>query len=707
MDKVLEGRSTETLDAASEFGYKRADGLSMSTGNPEKGTYESFHKNTVEGTNFSADSYYGISKEYGFGVSDKVSNVASGALGKAKEAAKGAGKMAADKAKQKTKDAVKDGIKKAAHSVDEMAAPNDGSAAVEAMQGVNKGIGKTKDTVKGTYGLAKQVKGRIDKRAAKRLKKSGKLSMRAERAETKSLMFAEKAQLAASRNTMKPGGGRKGKSFAERWYIGRSRVSTFFAHRDQKKSDALGGTKKGILGRLFGKSKGSVGKIATGGFAKLAALGGPAILICLIAMVIIIGLSAISEFFINEIAAQSNTGACIIIPEEYRGSVFTVTEYGPGGFGNGAVDKDSDCYPVWKEWMDKGAVYTNGIATIDGSYLIACTKIFGSCGDRMIWEFEDGTQLMCIMADTKDESWAHGTPAGIYGHRAGNSWNNLEFEVDTDWYHRFGNPGQANWLPEIAGKRPCKVYNLTRAPQGSDVAQKIIEAARQLLGTPYKLGADVGSGYVDCSGLTSYCYEQVGIPIPRTSEDQHAQAPSVLPRDQAQPGDILWMQGHVGIYIGGGRTIEALPQGVIESTWDKFTACLHWPQVTSGPASDVMTEKGQKIVNACHQIGSPGGGLCAMWVSMVYQRALGYYPGGDARDMYARLASTDLTTLQPGMAVAVSTHPGTAAGRIYGHIAIYIGGGQVMDNVGSIRTMALSEWVAYYSKSVPVRCGWL
>jgi cell wall-associated NlpC family hydrolase len=69
--------------------------------------------------------------------------------------------------------------------------------------------------------------------------------------------------------------------------------------------------------------------------------------------------------------------------------------------------------------------------------------------------------------------------------------------------------------------------------------------------------------------------------------------------------------------------------------------------------------------------------------------------------------SSNRSDLKPGMIVAVSTHSHTSAGRIYGHIGIYIGGGMMMDNVGFIRTISVDEWVNYYSTTVTPRWGWL
>lgn len=125
--------------------------------------------------------------------------------------------------------------------------------------------------------------------------------------------------------------------------------------------------------------------------------------------------------------------------------------------------------------------------------------------------------------------------------------------------------------------------------------------------------------------------------------------------------------------------------------------------VSSGNASS----KSQAIVNACYRVGSPGSGLCAMWVSQVYSAAGYGYPGGNANNMYWNFCtSSNKGDLQPGMIVAVSTWTGTSAGRVYGHVGIYIGGGMVMHNVGSIQTMGLDTWINTYGTTVTPRWGW-
>ena len=83
--------------------------------------------------------------------------------------------------------------------------------------------------------------------------------------------------------------------------------------------------------------------------------------------------------------------------------------------------------------------------------------------------------------------------------------------------------------------------------------------ALRYIGVPYVYGGTTPDGF-DCSGFTQYVYAQVGISLPRTSDAQRY-AGVVVPASQAQPGDLIWSPGHVGIYLGDGQHIAARQPG--------------------------------------------------------------------------------------------------------------------------------------------------
>ncbi|HHT41576.1 MAG TPA: C40 family peptidase [Actinomyces sp.] len=83
--------------------------------------------------------------------------------------------------------------------------------------------------------------------------------------------------------------------------------------------------------------------------------------------------------------------------------------------------------------------------------------------------------------------------------------------------------------------------------------------AMQYVGVPYVWGGASPNGF-DCSGLVQYVYGQLGYSLPHSSYGIGAAGTSI-PASAAQPGDIVYYGGHVGIYAGDGMMIHSPQPG--------------------------------------------------------------------------------------------------------------------------------------------------
>lgn len=92
--------------------------------------------------------------------------------------------------------------------------------------------------------------------------------------------------------------------------------------------------------------------------------------------------------------------------------------------------------------------------------------------------------------------------------------------------------------------------------QGSELGKKMAKYACQFIGNPYVMGGTSLTNGADCSGFTYRIYQDFGYSIPRTSSQQRSAGTGVT-YAEAQPGDLICYDGHVGMYIGGGLIVHA------------------------------------------------------------------------------------------------------------------------------------------------------
>ena len=120
------------------------------------------------------------------------------------------------------------------------------------------------------------------------------------------------------------------------------------------------------------------------------------------------------------------------------------------------------------------------------------------------------------------------------------------------------------------GLAPDQLENLYNNLPSGKFGMEIVRLALSRLGDPYsQLKAGQGD-YTDCSYLAQWCYQQVGISLPRTAADQGKYCVdnhlTISPAD-LEPGDLIFFSlenngrfmniSHVAIYAGNGYIVDA------------------------------------------------------------------------------------------------------------------------------------------------------
>ena len=143
-------------------------------------------------------------------------------------------------------------------------------------------------------------------------------------------------------------------------------------------------------------------------------------------------------------------------------------------------------------------------------------------------------------------------------------------------------------------------------------AAAVIAAAMSQLRIPYAWGAESPGKGFDCSGLVQWAYAQAGVSLPRTSEEQYA-ATTPVAASAAQPGDLMFSEfgaqgqsgpGHVGIYLGNGKFIDAPYTGVDVRVDNVPSGAVY------GRVSGVVLDANPTTGSASGSTGSPGAMTC-------------------------------------------------------------------------------------------------
>jgi cell wall-associated NlpC family hydrolase len=114
------------------------------------------------------------------------------------------------------------------------------------------------------------------------------------------------------------------------------------------------------------------------------------------------------------------------------------------------------------------------------------------------------------------------------------------------------------WNRDIGHRVVTRTVRDNRPVVRATNGQKVVRVAKSQIGDPYAYGS-AGPSSFDCSGLIQYAYRHAtGKRLPHSSAAlRRAGRPVSSPR----PGDVVWTPGHVSVYAGGGRVVEAAKPG--------------------------------------------------------------------------------------------------------------------------------------------------
>ncbi|MFV0135490.1 C40 family peptidase [Streptomyces sp. HMX87] len=221
---------------------------------------------------------------------------------------------------------------------------------------------------------------------------------------------------------------------------------------------------------------------------------------------------------------------------------------------------------------------------------------------------------------------------------------------------------------------------------------KAISFARAQVGDRYVLGA-TGPDAWDCSSLMQQAFAEAGVKLPRTTYDQIDKGVEI-DMDEIRAGDLVFYKdlSHVGLYVGGGKVVEAANpgRGVVEGPmYSKFKRAR---RVLSGGMEATESLSGEQKDPTTGEGAGSGGLTVSAYGSVEEVDALAAALGGGGGSVQS-ISRTPQAT-QDEEAEAENTDAGGDAGKDAPH--------NVQANVKLGKKMAAergwtgSQWDALY-----------
>jgi len=129
-----------------------------------------------------------------------------------------------------------------------------------------------------------------------------------------------------------------------------------------------------------------------------------------------------------------------------------------------------------------------------------------------------------------------------------------------------GNSGSSSNSTDMSSGLTSTTDKLVAGMSNAQKLEYVIYVAQQQLGKRYVFGAS-GTATFDCSGLTMYCFKQIGVSLAHSaySEGYNNNRTKISSASSLRRGDLVFFNtmsdgdqcDHVGIYLGSGQFIHA------------------------------------------------------------------------------------------------------------------------------------------------------
>lgn len=110
------------------------------------------------------------------------------------------------------------------------------------------------------------------------------------------------------------------------------------------------------------------------------------------------------------------------------------------------------------------------------------------------------------------------------------------------------------------------IEKVAEAGNASELSEKLLGAAKEFLGIPYKFGGNTTKG-IDCSAYVKKVFAALNIELPRTAREQFHVGEKIA-KEELTPGDLVFFKtysrryaSHVGIFLGDNKFIHASSKG--------------------------------------------------------------------------------------------------------------------------------------------------